>query len=104
MPRPRKHVDEFRGEIERRIAVGQTHTQIRSWLATEGVSVSKNTLSRRCVALAASRYTTTAASGPAQVSEIEAAFHTTHHDDGAIARNITAQGLPRPEIRLRKYV
>ena len=43
--RPRKELDEYRGEIERRIAAGQTHTQIRSWLATEGVRISKNTLS-----------------------------------------------------------
>ena len=41
MPRPRKNLDRFRDEIERRIADTQTQDQILSWLATQGVNVSK---------------------------------------------------------------
>jgi hypothetical protein len=44
MPRPRKDLDAFRDEIERRIASKDTHRQIRSWLAGEGLVVSKGTL------------------------------------------------------------
>jgi hypothetical protein len=50
MPRPRKTLDQLREEIERRIANHDTHTQIRSWLARNKLTVSKNTLSRRVVA------------------------------------------------------
>ena len=93
MPRPRKNLDQFREEIERRIANHETQTQIRSWLARNGLIVSKNTLSARVVAWEASRSTRTAPSEPALVSAVEAAFHTTHHDDGEIAATITAQDL-----------
>jgi hypothetical protein len=68
MPRPRKELDEFRAEIEHRVTQGQTHTQIRNWLATKGVRISKNMLSTRCVEWQASRRTRTTASDPALAS------------------------------------
>jgi hypothetical protein len=55
MPRPQKTLDQFQAQIELRVASGQTHKEIRSWLATQGVRVSKNTLSTRCVAWSATR-------------------------------------------------
>jgi hypothetical protein len=42
----------------------------------------------------ATRHTKTASSDTALVSAVDTAFHTTQHDDQAIADNITAQGLP----------
>lgn len=102
MPRPRKDLDQFREEIERRIANHDTQTQIRSWLARNGLTVSKNTLSKRVVAWEASRSTRIAPSQPALVSAIEAAFHTTYHDDGEIAANITAQGLPTTRNQVKE--
>ena len=36
------------------------------------------------------------------MSAIEAAFHTTHHDDEVIAQNITAQGLPTTRNQVRE--
>jgi hypothetical protein len=93
MPRPRKNLDEFRDEIERRIANKHTHNKIRSWLASQGVIVSKNTFSSRCVAWESSRRTRIAASNPALVSAIDAAFHTTYHNDQTIADNIASQGI-----------
>jgi hypothetical protein len=34
---PRKNLDEFGDEIKRRVADKHTHTQIRRWLANQGV-------------------------------------------------------------------
>src|SRR5271155_2414940 len=68
MPRPRKDLDQFRKEIERRIANHDTQTQIRSWLAKNGLTISKNTLSTRLVAWQANRSTRTASSDPALMS------------------------------------
>jgi hypothetical protein len=53
----------------------------------------------------ASRRTTTVASDTDLVSEIDMAYHTTHHSDRTIADNITARGIPTTmnqvkEIRL----
>jgi hypothetical protein len=93
MPRPRKDLNEFRAEIEARIAGGDTLKQIRRWLAAQDIKISRNTLSARCTAWEASRHSRTAASEPALVSAVEAAFHTTPHDDETIACNINAQGL-----------
>jgi len=81
MPRPRKSLDQFRAQIELRVASGQTHKEIRSWLATQGVRVSKNTLSTRCVAWSAISRSGTTVSEPTLVTAVETAFHTTQHDD-----------------------
>ena len=102
MPRPRKDLQEFREQIELRVANGQTHNEIRRWLATNGVMVNKNTLSTRCIAWEASRRSRTATAEPALVSAIEAAFHTTQHDDETIARNITAQGIPTTRNQVKE--
>jgi hypothetical protein len=102
MPRPRKDLDEFQAEIELRIASGQTRKEICSYLATEGLRVSKNTLSTRCVAWKAIRHSKTSVSEPALVSAVETAFHTTHHNDETIARNITTQGIPTTQSQVKK--
>ena len=94
MPRPRKDLDAFRDKIERRIASKHTHNSIRSWLAGEGLIISKNTFSARCVAWEASRRTRTAGTSTALIEGVETAFHTTNHSDQTIADNITASGLP----------
>jgi hypothetical protein len=102
MPRPRKNLDEFRAEIELRVTNGQTQKEICSYLATEGLRVSRNTLSARCVAWEAIRYSKTSVSEPALVSAVETAFHTTHHNDETIARNITTQGIPTTQSQVKK--
>jgi hypothetical protein len=94
MPRPRKNLDEFRDEIECRIANNSTQDQILSWLARQGVTVSRNTLSSRCIAWETSRYTRTVPSDTDLISAIDTAFHTTCHSDQTIADNITAQEIP----------
>jgi len=93
MPRPAIELDVYRTEIERRIANKDTQGQIRRWLASRGVRISKNTLSTRVVAWEASRRTRTAASDPSLIAAVEQEFFTTHHDDQTIADAITAQGL-----------
>jgi hypothetical protein len=60
MPRPRINLDTFRDEIERRIVDKHTQNQIRRWLASQGVAVSENTLSARCLEWEATRRTKTA--------------------------------------------
>jgi hypothetical protein len=105
MPRSAIDLEGFRDEIERRIALRHTHRQILSWLAGNGLIISKNTLSSRVVAWNASRRTRTAANTPALVAAIGTAFHTISYNDGIIAENITAQGIPTTfnqveEIRL----
>ena len=85
MPRPQKTLDQFQAQIELRVASGQTHKEIRSWLATQGIRVSKNTLSTRCVAWSATRRSGTAVSEPTLVAAVETAFHTTQHGDETIA-------------------
>lgn len=40
-------LDEYRDEIERQITADDPHTQIRAWLATNHVNISRNTFSRR---------------------------------------------------------
>jgi hypothetical protein len=93
MPRPRVDLDTFRDEIERRIASNHTHKQIRSWLAGQGVIISKGTLQSRCVAWETTRRTTTAGTNTTLIEAVETAFHTTNYSDQTIADNITASGL-----------
>jgi glycerate kinase len=106
MPRPRIDLKAFRDDIERRIASNHTHKQIRSWLAGQGVIISKGTLQARYVAWETTRRTTTAGTNTPLIKAVEAAFHTTNHSNQTIADNITASGLHTTrnqvkEIRLR---
>jgi hypothetical protein len=89
MPRPRIDLEAFRDDIERRIASNYTYKQIRSWLAGQGVIISKRTLQARCVAWETTRRTTTAGTNTPLIEAVEAAFHTTNHSDQTIADNIT---------------
>jgi hypothetical protein len=93
MPRPRKDLTEFRDEIERRIRAKETYNQIRNWLATQGVIISKNTFFAQCGAWEINRNTRTAASNPALINAINTAFHTTNWDDNTIAESISADGI-----------
>jgi hypothetical protein len=102
MPRPRKNLDRFQTQIELEVASGQTQKEIRSWLATQGVRVSKNTFSARCVAWSATRRSGTAVSELTLVAAVETAFHTTQHDDETITRNINAQGIPTTQSQIKK--
>jgi hypothetical protein len=102
MPRPRKDLDAFRDEIERRIASKHTHRQIRSWLAGEGLIVSKGTLQSRCIAWEATRRTRTAGTNATLIEAVEIAFHTTDHSDQTIADNITTTGLPTTRNQIKE--
>jgi hypothetical protein len=102
MPRPRKNLDDFRDEIEQRIANKHTQVQILSWLASQGVSVSRNTLSSRCATWEASRHTRTAVSDIGLISKIDTAYHTTHHSDQTIADNISGSGTPTTRNQVKR--
>lgn len=102
MPFTSINLDQFRHEIEAQIATGKIHIQIRQWLTTKGITVSKNTLSRRIIAWGASCRTRTLVSNPTLVSEIEAAFHTTGHNDQTIAQNITDQGVSTTRSQVKE--
>jgi hypothetical protein len=101
MPRPRKDLDQFRDDILRRIDDKHTHNEIRSWLAGQGLSVSKNTLSTRCVEWEANR-TKIASSDTALVSAVNTAFHTTQHNNETIADNITASGISTTHRQVKR--
>ena len=106
MPRPQINLDAYRDEIERRITSNHIHTQIRSWLAGEGIIISKGTLQSRYVAWETTRRTRMAGTNTTLIEAVETAFHTTNHSDQTIADNITASGLHTTrnqveEIRLR---
>ena len=102
MAPPRKDLEEFRAQIELKIATGQTHAQIRSWLATQGVQIGRVTLIKRCAAWQANRRSTTADDEPTLVAAIEAAFYTTQHNDDTIADNIIAQGIYTTAAQVKK--
>ena len=93
MPHPLINLDSFQSEIERRIAAGESQNQIRKWLATQGISISKNFFSSRIVTWKASRSITTSSTNSALVSAIKTAFHTTQHNDETIAQNIISQSI-----------
>src|SRR5436305_5843405 len=102
MPRPRKDLDAFRDEFERRIASKHTHRQIRSWLAGEGLVFRKGTLQSRCVAWEATRRTRTTDTNTTLIDAVETAFHTTDHSDQTIADNITATGLSTTHNQIKE--
>jgi hypothetical protein len=102
MPRPPIDLDPFRNEIKQRLNQHHTQAQIRTWLASRGIQISKNTLSARVLAWEASTHSRTEDSDPALLAAIESEFHTTHHDDGAIAQAITAQGLHTTERQVKR--
>jgi hypothetical protein len=95
MPAVRKNIEEFRAQIELKIASGQTHKEIRGWLHSQGVRISKNTFSTRCSAWGATRRRTIPDSEPALVAAVETAVYTTQHNDDTIALDVTAQGPRR---------
>jgi hypothetical protein len=91
MPRSQIELDQFRDEIERRIALKHTQPEILNWLAQQGAIISRNTLSTRVNAWATDR-SKTASSDAKLVSEVDTAFHTSEHSDETIANNLNAAG------------
>jgi hypothetical protein len=101
MPRARKDLAEFRDEILRRISENHTKTQIRTWLAGQGLIMSRNTLSTRCAEWEANK-ATIPSSDAALVAAVGTAFHTTDHNDHIIADNISASGLPTTHRQVKR--
>ena len=93
MPRTQIELDQYRDEIERRIALKHTQPQILNWLARNGAIISRNTLSTRVNAWATDRANRTASSDALLVAAVDTAFHTSQHSDQTIANNLTATGL-----------
>ena len=93
MPRPSINLTPFQDEIERRIAAGESQNQVREWLATEGISIGRNTISKRIVDWKIGHLSTTSAFNPTLISAVEEAFHTTGDDDQTIAQDINTQGI-----------
>lgn len=93
MPRASIDLEPFRDEIQYRIEAGDTQTQIREWLVTKGISIGKTVFSERIISWKIGRRTQTSANHPILTSAIKTAFHTTQHDDQAIAHIITTQGI-----------
>jgi hypothetical protein len=102
MVRPRIELDEFRDEIERRIGLRHTQSQIRTWLLSRGCRVSRNTLSTRVNAWEASRQSRTADSDPTLLAAIEREYHNTHHDDSAIAEALITQGIHTTQRQVKR--
>jgi hypothetical protein len=67
-----------------------THTQIRSWLAGEGLIINKGTLQSRCVAWETTRRTRTTGTNTTLIKAVETAFHTINYSDQTITDNIIA--------------
>ena len=84
MPRSQIELDEFRDEIDRRIALKHTQPEILNWLARQGAIISRNTLSTRVNAWATDR-SKTPSSDAKLVSAVDTAFHTSQHSDQTIA-------------------
>lgn len=93
MPVPSIKSDLFQKEIELQLAAGNTQSQVREWLSSRGISVSKNTLQRRIIAWDVGRQTKTSVDDPELLLAINIMFHATQHDDETITRDITSQGI-----------
>ena len=93
MPRTQIELDQYRDEIERRIALKHTQPQILNWLARNGAIISRNTLSTQVNIWATDRANRTASSDALLVAAVDTAFHTSQHSDQTIANNLTATGL-----------
>lgn len=102
MPRPSINLDEYRDEIKRQVSIGQTQSQIRAWLARNGVTLSKNTLSSCLIAWGASQSTRADPNDPSLINAIQAAFHTTRHNDETIANNLQAQRFDTTTNQVRE--
>jgi hypothetical protein len=101
MPRTQIELDQFRGEIERRIASKHTQPEILNWLARKGAIISRNTLSSRVNAWATDR-NRTASSDTTLVSAVDAAFHTSQHNDQTIANTLSATGLATTQRQVKR--
>jgi hypothetical protein len=102
MPAIRKDIEEFRAQIELKIASGQTYKEIRGWLHSQGVRISKNTFSTRCSAWGATRRRIIPYSEPALAAAVETAFYTTQRDDNTITLDVTAQGLYTTQAQVKR--
>jgi hypothetical protein len=81
MPRPRVDLNAFRDEIERRITSKHTYIQIRSWLAGEGLIISKGILQLRYMAWETTRRTRTVDTNSTLIEAVELVFYTINHNN-----------------------
>lgn len=102
MPRPSIDLEPFRIEIEQQLNGGSTQEQVRTWLASQGVTISKNIISARVNAWGVSRHSEIEDSNPQLLAAIEFEFHSTHHDDQEIALAIISQGLHTTQNQVKK--
>ena len=93
MPRPAVDLTPFRGEIELKIAAGDTLDSIRDWLADQGISIGHSALRRRTKEWGATRRA--APPTPALIDAIQQLYHTTRDNDCEIATSLTAEGTLR---------
>src|SRR6266516_1896513 len=96
-----RRVPWFTGEIERRIALKHTQPQILDWLAQQGATISRNTLSTRVNAWATD-HSRTASSDATLVSAVDTAFHTSQHSDQTIANNLSTAGLATTQRQVKR--
>lgn len=87
------NLEPYQQEIECQINSGNTYTQIRNWLVTKEVCISRNVFSKRITSWNISRRTHNSAYNPALLSAIEAAIYKMEHDDQTIAQHISSQGI-----------
>ena len=101
MPRPQIDLDRFKAEILLRIDAGESQKRVCRWLAASGVQIHRNTLSTRLLEWQGPS-TQVASADAALVTEVDSAFHTTHHDDQMVADNITASGIPTTQRQVKR--
>lgn len=102
MPRLKINLEPYRHEIESQIESGNTQTEIREWLSTKGIHISKNAFSRQISRWKISRRTFTPAKNALLISAIKRAFHTTKYDDETIAQYISSQGIPTSQNQVKE--
>lgn len=102
MPRPIKDLDQYQDEIEHQISIGNSQTQILTWLAAKNIGISRNTLSRRLNEWNVNRYSQTASVNATLVSAVKEVFHTTDQNNDTIAQNIINQGISTSSRQVKK--
>lgn len=87
------NLDPFQKEIELQLDTRNTQFQVREWLSSREIFVSKSTFQRQIIAWDVGRQTKTSVDDPKLISAINIMFHATQHDDETIARDVTSQGI-----------
>lgn len=103
MPPTAIDLDKFCEEIEAHVKKNHTQTEILAWLLNDkGVSISRNTLSKKICVWKVSRHSRTEDSDPILLAAIRSEFNTTHHNDKKIAISISNQGLHTTERQVKR--